>query len=66
LIAFSFILLNIWLYLRWVFTQVPRRGRRWLDAKRFQLMRFAKFMRRALEQHYGAVSEIVTVASPRP
>ena len=66
LIAFSFILLNIWLYLRWVFTQVPRRGRRWLDAKRFQLMRFAKFMRRALEQHYGAVSEIVAVASPRP
>lgn len=66
LIALSFILLNVWLYLRWLFTQVPRRGRRWLDTKRFQLMRFAKFMRRALEQHYGAVSEIVAVATPRP
>jgi putative transposase len=66
LIALSFILLNIWLGLRWLFTQVPRRGRRWLDTKRFQLMRFAKFMRRALEQHYGAVSEIVAVATPRP
>lgn len=66
LIAVSFILLNIWLYLRWLFTQMPRRGRRWLDTKRFQLTRFAKFLRRALEQHYVAVNEIVAVAAPRP
>lgn len=66
LIALSFILLNVWLYLRWLFTQVPRRGCRWLDTKRFQLMRFAKFVRRALEQHYGTVSEIVAIATPRP
>ena len=66
LLALSFILLNVWLCLRWLFTQVPRGGRRWLDTKRFQLMRFAKFLRRALEQHYGAVSEITAVAAPRP
>ena len=66
LIALSFILLNVWLSLRWLFTQVPRRGHRWLDTKRFQLMRFAKFIRRALEQHYGAVSEVIAVATPRP
>lgn len=66
LIALSFILLNIWLSLRWLFTQMPRRGRRWLDTKRFQLVRFAKFLRRALEQRYGSVSEIVAVAAPRP
>jgi Transposase DDE domain len=66
LIALSFILLNVWLGLRWLFTQMPRRGRRWLDVKRFQLVRFAKFLRRALEQRYGSVSEIVAVAAPRP
>ena len=66
LIALSFILLNVWLSLRWCFTQMPRRGRRWLDVKRFQLVRFAKFLRRALEQSYGSVSEIVAVVTPRP
>lgn len=66
LIALSFILLNVWLYLRWLFTQMPRRGRRWLDTKRFQLTRFVKFLRRALEQHYAAVNEIVAIAAPRP
>jgi hypothetical protein len=66
LIALSFILLNIWLRLRWLFTQVPRRGRRWLDIQRFQLVRFAKFIRRALEGLYGTVSEITAVAAPLP
>ena len=66
LIALSFILLNVWLALRWLFCQMPRRGRRWLDVKRFQLARFAKFIRRALEHRYGAVSEIVAVVAPRP
>ena len=66
LIGLSFILLNVWLGLRWLFTQIPRRGRRGLDTKRFQLIRFAKFLRRALEQHYCAVSEITAVVAPRP
>jgi hypothetical protein len=66
LMALSFILLNLWLQLRWLFTQVPRRGGRWLDTKRFQLFRFAKFLMRALEQLYGSVSELSAVAAPRP
>ena len=66
LIALSFILLNVWLYLRWLYTQIPRRGRRWLDTKRFQLMRFAKFIRRALENCYDPVGEISAVVAPRP
>ena len=66
LIGLSFILLNVWLHLRWLFTQVPRRGRRGLDTKRFQLVRFATFLRRALEQRYGSVSEIVAIVTPRP
>jgi IS4 transposase len=65
LIALSFILLNVWLLLRWHFTQVPRRGRRWLDTRRFALSRFVTFVRRALEQHYGVVHELVAPAVPR-
>jgi putative transposase len=65
LIGLSFILLNVWLHLRWTFTQVVRRGRRWLDTQRFALTRFVRFLRRALERHYGAVHEIVAPAIPR-
>lgn len=66
LMALSFILLNVWVAIRWLYTQVPRRGRRTLATKRFQLTRFAKFIRRALEQLYGVVSEVVAVTAPRP
>jgi hypothetical protein len=65
LIALSFLLLNVWLHLRWCFTQLPRRGRRGLDTGRFPLTRFAKFLRRALERHYGYVHVIVAPAVPR-
>lgn len=66
LIAVSFILLNVWIHLRWLFTQVPRRGYRWLDTQRLQLSRLVMFIRRALEHHYGYVQEIVATALPRP
>jgi putative transposase len=65
LIALSFVLLNIWVHLRWLFTQVPRRGHRWLDTKRLQLSRLVKFIIRALEHHYGSVQEITAPAAPR-
>jgi putative transposase len=65
LIGLSFFLLNVWLCLRWLFTQVPRRGRRWLDVKRFQLTRFANFIVRALERQYGCVEHITAPAAPR-
>ena len=64
-LALSFVLLNVWLHLRWCFTQVPRRGRRWLDTRRFALTRFATFVRRALERQYGYVHEIMAPAMPR-
>ncbi len=65
LIGLSFLLLNVWLVLRWHVTQVPRRGRRWLDIQRFALSRFGALLRRALEHHYGVVHEIVAPAVPR-
>lgn len=66
LIGLSFVLLNLWVHLRWRFTQVPRRGGRWLQTKLFELSRLVKFIIRALEQHYGCVHAITAPAVPRP
>lgn len=65
LIGLSFVLLNVWVHFRWLFTQVPRRGGRWLQTKLFELSRLVKFITRALEWHYGCVHEITAPAVPR-
>jgi len=65
LLALAFVLLNVWIHLRWLFTQVPQRGSRWLDTPRFQLPRFVKFLQRALEAWYGCVRAITAPALPR-
>lgn len=65
LLALAFVLLNVWIHLRWRFTQVPRRGRRWLDTPRFPLRRFVTFLLHALEAWYGCVHVITAPAPPR-
>lgn len=65
LMALGFFLLNVWIHLRWLYTQVPRRGSRYLDVVRFQLTRLAKFMWRALERWYGGLQAIDALALPR-
>ena len=65
LLALAFVLLNVWIHLRWLFTQVPQRGGRWLDTQRFPLPRFVKFLQRALELWYGCVRTITAPALPR-
>jgi putative transposase len=65
LITLSFVLLNVWVHLRWLYAQVPRRGRRRLTSKLFQLRRMAKFIRRALERQYGGIATIQAVVAPR-
>jgi putative transposase len=66
LLGLSFFVTNVWLHLRWLFTQVPRRGRRYLDVERLQLTRLAKFITRALELRYGCVRKITAPAVPIP
>jgi putative transposase len=66
LIGLSFFLQNVWLHLRWFYTQVPRRGRRRLDTKRFTLARFARFIVSAVERRYGCIHEITAPAVPIP
>ena len=65
LLTVSFVLLNIWVHLRWLYAQVPRRGRRRLKTKLFQLCRLTRFVRRALERYYGGITMVQAVAAPR-
>jgi len=64
LMALSFLMVNVWIHLCWLFTQVARRGGRWLDVKRFRLRRYAKFIEQALERKYGCRQQIVAPAVP--
>jgi hypothetical protein len=64
-LALAFVLLHVWIHLRWLFTQVPRRGRRGFDVHRFPLHRFVTFLRHALEASYGCVQAITAPALPR-
>ncbi|MGI9173862.1 MAG: ISH3 family transposase [Rhodothermales bacterium] len=66
LMALSFFMVNVWVHLCWLYTQVPRRGGRYLDTERFKLRRYAKFIMQALAQRYGRVCQIVAPAVPRP
>ena len=64
LLGLGFVLLNLWVHLCWQFTQVARRGRRGFAAARFRQQRFLNFLRHALEDIYGRVSEITAPAVP--
>ncbi|HNT78639.1 MAG TPA: hypothetical protein PKH77_26820 [Anaerolineae bacterium] len=64
LMALAVYLLNVWVWLRWCFTQIPRRGRRKLDLHAFRVARFARFIIHALKDHYGIVHQITAVAAP--
>lgn len=66
LLGLSFFMVNMWVHLCWLYTQVPRRGGRWVDRERFRLCRFARFVVRALEQKYGYPREIIAPAAPLP
>jgi hypothetical protein len=64
LIALGFVLVNVWLQLRWHFAQIPRRGARQIDEDRFELQRMASFLSRAIEAIYGVISSIQAEVRP--
>lgn len=64
LMALGLLLVNVWLSLRWRFTQRARRGGRWLDTRLFRLDRFAKFILRALQRRYNSVHQITANVVP--
>ncbi len=66
LMSLAVYLVNVWVWLRWRFTQIPRRGQRRLDEQQFQLLRFARFIAHGLEDHYGVIRQITAPAAPLP
>lgn len=66
LLGLSFFLVNVWLHLRYLLAQVPRRGGRYLDAALLRLGRFRRFVIRAVEAKYGCTTEIHARAAPIP
>jgi len=65
LMSLGFILVNVWLELRWRFCQVKRRrGPRKIDVKRFELQRMLAFLNRAIDGIYGVVSFIEANVEP--
>jgi putative transposase len=64
LLGLGFVLLNVWTSLQARYTQVARRGRRYLQTDLFRQERFKSFLRSALEHLYGRVREITAPAVP--
>lgn len=58
LIGLGYLLLNLWVHLCWLYTQVARRGRRAFATFLFRQTRFLNFLKHALERIYGTVNEI--------
>ncbi len=52
LVGIAFILLNIWVYLKWILGQ-PRRGGRYIHRKLFVLSQLRLFLTEAVKQIYG-------------
>jgi putative transposase len=64
LLSLAFILVNLWIELRWQFCQIKRQGRRQIDTKRFELQRMVSFLNQAIEKIYTLVSFILADVSP--
>lgn len=65
LMSLGFILVNLWIELRWLFCQVKQRhGPRQIDTQQFELQRMRAFLRRAIERIYGVVSFIEADVAP--
>lgn len=58
LLGLGFLLLNIWVMLRWATTRVIERGPARWDEDAFRLARFIAFLRRAIEQAFGTTHSI--------
>jgi len=65
LLGIGLILVNAWVFLRWTFARRMQRGPRRVDASRFRLNRFTKFLIRTVEKIYGSVSSLPTHISPQ-
>jgi putative transposase len=64
LMTLAFYITNVWTRLQWLYTQVPRKGGRYLDTKAFRLSRLTSFVCHALESVYGYLNVVHARAAP--
>ena len=62
LLGVALLIVNVWIHLHWQFLRVPGRGPRRGARHVLRLDRMARFLRRAIERHYG----VVTAVDPPP
>lgn len=65
LLGLGLILVNAWVFLRWTFSRLIKRGPRRVDVSRFRFNRFSRFLIRSVEELYGTISAISTHVSPQ-
>lgn len=65
LLGIGMVLVNTWVFLRWLFARSLAPGPKRVDPTRFHLHRFARLLVRAIEDVYGVVSVIPTHIDPR-
>lgn len=65
LLGLGLLLVNIWVFLRWVFTRVRRPGPRRVDPQRLRFHRFTRLLIRSIEALYGVVMAVPTHSSPQ-
>lgn len=60
LLGLAFLILNLWVVLRWRFCQIPRRGGRTIDKKKYELQLHRQFLAQVINEKYRLVSCIYT------
>jgi len=66
LISVAFLLVNLWVTLRWHFAQMPRRGGRWVNKKVYELQRQCRFLAMRLIVSTGWLTRSKPSGSVRP
>jgi putative transposase len=64
LLGVAFLILNLWIGLRWRFCQIPRRGGRTVDKTAYELQRHRQFLAQVIDATYHPVCHILAQAAP--
>lgn len=64
LLGLAFLILNLWVVLRWRFCQSPRQGGRTLDQKMYELQLHRQFLAQVINEKYRLLDCIYTQIIP--
>ena len=64
LLGVAFLILNLWVALRWRFCQSPRRGGRAIDKKLYELQRHRQFIAQCIDRTYQPIAAILAQVAP--